>query len=65
MTHIHLRIRHLRVLNNYPQKQVAAYLGISQPAYSKIESGKTKITAQHILKLSELFSCRPDALLKE
>lgn len=40
---------------NWSQEQVAYELGISQAAYSKIESGKTAIKISHLKKLSEIY----------
>ena len=41
-------IRKMREYRNYTQEYVAARLGISQNAYSKIELGYTKITVERL-----------------
>jgi transcriptional regulator with XRE-family HTH domain len=47
------KIRKIRELKNISQNYVATRLGISQAAYSMIESGKTKVTDEKLLKISE------------
>lgn len=50
------KIRKLRENRNFSQEYVAECLGISQTAYSKIENDQTKLTAERITKLSQLFN---------
>ncbi len=59
------KIKHLRELNNYTQSYVAAYLGISQNAYSLIENGSTKITLDRLEELGLLYKTSPAELLDE
>jgi len=63
MDPIHTRVKNLRLQKNYPQKRVAACLGISQAAYSKLEAGKNKISIKHLFNLCECFECSPELLL--
>lgn len=54
-------LRMLRALHGYPQKYLAARLGISQAAYSKIERGC--LSAQnHLHGLSALYGLPPETL---
>lgn len=49
------KIRRLRENRDFSQEYVANRLGISQTAYSKIENNQTKLTAERIAQLSQLF----------
>ena len=49
------KIRATREQLNYSQDFVALELGISQRAYSKIETGETRLRADHLIKLSEVL----------
>lgn len=49
------RIKKYREQKNYAQHYVAEGLGISQKAYSKIETGETKLSVEHLLKISVLL----------
>jgi transcriptional regulator with XRE-family HTH domain len=48
-------VKFFRDAKNYTQEYVAGVLGISQPAYSKIESGLTNINDETASKLAELY----------
>jgi transcriptional regulator with XRE-family HTH domain len=48
-------VKFFRDAKNYTQEFVAGKLGISQPAYSKIESGFTNINEETAGKLAELY----------
>jgi transcriptional regulator with XRE-family HTH domain len=48
-------VKFFRDAKNYTQEFVAGILGISQPAYSKIESGLTNINEETAGKLAELY----------
>mgnify|MGYP003536855521 FL=1 len=50
-----VRIRSLRAQRNYTQEYVAFKLDISQRAYSKIETGKTKLRIDHLIALADVF----------
>lgn len=45
-------IRTVREYRNYTQEYVAAKLGISQNAYSKIELNYTKITVERLCRIA-------------
>ncbi len=48
-------VKFFRDAKNYTQEYVAGVLGISQPAYSKIESGLTNINDETAVKLGKLY----------
>ena len=50
-----LKMRKLREMHGYPQEYVAFQLGISQAAYSKKESGRTRLSLLCLTQLAELY----------
>lgn len=48
-------MRHLRVEAGYTQLDVAEKLGISQAAYSRLETGEVDITITKLIDLAELY----------
>lgn len=60
-----MRIRTLREERNLHQKEVAAVLGISQPAYSDLENGHTMFTAIALDKLADFYEMGLDELLRQ
>ena len=57
------RIRDLREDHDLSQKEVAAYLHITQQCYSKIETGRMDITGERLLLLAKLYGVTTDYLL--
>jgi len=57
-------IKALRIQNNYKQEYVADILGVSQPEYSKIETGGRRLDAYIITELCKLYDVKMDDLLK-
>ncbi len=51
-----------RKLNNLTQRQVAEFLGISQPSYIRYENGKSEPTLANLIKLADLFDVSIDYL---
>lgn len=49
------KLRALRAQHKYTQAYVAFCLGISQRAYSKIETGETQLRIEHLHKFSEIY----------
>lgn len=49
------KIKSIRELKNYTQGYMAEELGITQAAYSKIESGQTKLTVSKINDIAQIF----------
>lgn len=58
-------VRRYREMKNYSQKYVAAKMGISQNAYSKIENNLTQLTVHHVKQLSEILQVPITDLLKD
>ena len=59
------RIKKAREAKNYTQEHVATMLSISQNAYSKIETGGSKVTAERLLKLAEVLDVPVEKLICE
>ena len=57
------RLRDLREDHDLTQKQGAAYLSFTQSAYAKIERGERVLTAEVLIKLSNLYGVSVDYLL--
>jgi transcriptional regulator with XRE-family HTH domain len=49
------RVKNLREEKNYTQQHIANKLGISQKAYSKIETGETKLSVDNLIKIAEIL----------
>ena len=56
-------IRSLRIDNGYTQKQIAAYLGISQNTYSQYEVGALNYPVETLIKLADFYGVSVDYLL--
>ncbi len=59
------KLSKLRRENNYTQEQLAELLGVSRQAISKWESDATFPETDKLIRMSELFDCSLDYLLKE
>ena len=59
------KLSKLRKENNYTQEQLADVLGVSRQAISKWESNITYPETDKLIRISELFHCSLDYLLKE
>ncbi len=59
------KIRATREQLNYTQEFVADKLDITQRAYSKIETGETRLRADHLVKLSEVLQLNITDLLAD
>ena len=57
------RIRDLREDHDLSQKEVAAYLHISQQCYSKIETGRMDISGERLILLAKLYGVTADYIL--
>jgi len=56
-------IRHTREELHYSQEYLAAKMGISQNAYSKIESGHIKITVERFLQIAFILKVEAAELI--
>ncbi|WP_439480635.1 helix-turn-helix domain-containing protein [Chryseobacterium aquaticum] len=54
------RVKSLRELKNYSQKYVSERLDISQSAYSKLETGETKISDEKLSQIAEILEVKPE-----
>ena len=59
------KLSKLRKENNYTQEQLADILGVSRQAISKWESNVTYPETSKLIRMSELFDCSLDYLLKD
>lgn len=55
----------MRKTNNYTQEQLADILGVSRQAISKWESDLTYPETDKLIRMSELYGCSLDYLLKD
>ncbi len=65
MRRVATNIRKIREKKNYTQDYIAAKLGISQNAYSKIELGYSKISLDRLFHLANLLDTEVVDLLKK
>lgn len=59
------KLSRLRKENNYTQEQLAELLGVSRQAISKWESDTTYPETEKLIRLSDLFGCSLDYLLRD
>lgn len=60
---LNLKLKNLRQLNKYSQKDVAQKLGISPSIVSGYETGERTPSTEILLSLSYLYKCSTDYLL--
>jgi transcriptional regulator with XRE-family HTH domain len=58
------KIKKVRELRNFTQEHMARELGITQESYSRIESNKSPITIERLMKISEVLKTDMMELLK-
>ncbi len=58
------KITRLRKENNYTQEQLAEILGVSRQSVSKWESNIAYPETEKLIRISQLFNCSLDHLLK-
>ena len=49
----------------YSQDYLAQRMGVTQKAYSKIETGETKLTVQHLLQIADILEVEMNELLEK
>jgi len=59
------KLSKLRKENNYTQEQLADILGVSRQAISKWESDTAFPETERLIRISELYGCSLDYLLKD
>ena len=57
------RLKSLRIQHNLTQKQIAEFLGTSQPSYQNWEKGTRKPSRNTIQKIADFFNVSTDYLL--
>ena len=57
------RLKDLREDHDLSQKQIADYLGMKQPQYSRYERGCRDIPTDVLIKLSKLYETSTDYIL--
>lgn len=57
------RLIEQRKLNNMTQREVAEFLGITQPSYIRYEKGLAEPSFANLVKLADLFDVSTDYLL--
>lgn len=60
---MNLRLKTIRRINGYTQKQIAELLNITQRTYSKYETGELSIKISQLSKLSNFYKVSTDYLL--
>lgn len=58
-------LRVLREKFKYTQEEVSKYLGISQPAYLKYETGDTEVSMEGLEKLARLYGMDEYDIMEE
>ncbi len=56
-------LRGIREDNDIKQKDIAAYLNVSQNTYSQYETGVISLTAEVLIKLADFYNVSVDYLL--
>lgn len=59
------KIKKYRELRNFSQEHLAEKLGITQAAYSKIESDQSKVTTERVKKIAEVLDVPEADLMSE
>ncbi|WP_082020693.1 helix-turn-helix domain-containing protein [Candidatus Soleaferrea massiliensis] len=60
---IYKHIKELRVIHDKSQREIAAYLNMTQSTYSKYETGKIEWTITLLIKLAAYYGTSVDYLL--
>jgi transcriptional regulator with XRE-family HTH domain len=54
------KLKKLRDDKGWSQEYMSDILGMSQPAYSKLESGQTKLTIERATQIAKVFEVEPE-----
>lgn len=57
------RLREMRLLCGYTQRQMAEKLGIAQPSYVRYENGTSEPTLENLKTIANIFDVSADYLL--
>ena len=58
------RIKRIREERNYTQQYLASKLNVTQKAYSKIETGETKLSVDNLLRIAEVLETSINNILE-
>lgn len=58
------RLRRIREEKGISQEALADALGLSQSTVARIEAGKSKLAAQHVLEICRILELRVEEFLK-
>lgn len=53
------KIKYLRILNNFTQKQFAILMGVDRSMISSYETGRRELTISRLLQISKIFHVKP------
>lgn len=57
------RLKEIRKLNNYRQKDIAEKLKITREQYQLYESGKRELPIHHLIPLCKFYNISPEYIL--
>ncbi len=57
------RLKEMRKLCNYTQRDMANKLGIAQPSYARYENGSSEPTLERLANIATILDCSTDHLL--
>ncbi len=58
-----IRLKEMRRLCGYTQKQMAEFLKITQPSYIRYENGSSEPSQENLVKIADIFDVSVDYLL--
>ncbi len=61
----HHKIKELRERKNISQETIASEIGISQNTYHLIETGKSKLKLEHVIKIAEILKVELSELIND
>jgi transcriptional regulator with XRE-family HTH domain len=65
MNKLGFKIRKLREAKDFTQEYMANKIGVSQNAFSKLESGETKLSTDRLKQIAKVLEVSEDVLLNE
>ncbi len=62
---ISIKLRVLRMTRNWSQEYVAEQIGLTQPAYAKLEAGNVKLTIERAKQIASLYNIEAESFFDE
>lgn len=59
------RLKDARIQSGLSQENASKLIGMQRPTISEIEAGRRKVSAEEVIKFSELYAVNPSWLLLE